>query len=94
MVTGGILEDGLVEIGGEDVDVPKAYYKIVARGDAEDLKVIAFLMPAKETSEPLKRFVVSVDEIEQRTRIDFFEQLEANKEKSLEKKIETKDWKF
>lgn len=94
VVTGGILENGLLEIGDEDVDVPEAYYKIVARGDAENVKAIAFLLPASETNEPLEKFVVPVDVIERRTQIDFFEQLETDKERNLEKEVKTKDWKF
>ncbi|WP_299529481.1 DNA/RNA non-specific endonuclease [Ulvibacterium sp.] len=94
VATGGVLEDGLMEIGEEDVDVPKAYYKIVARSDAENLKVIAFLMSAEETNAPLEKFVVSIDEIEQRTQIDFFQHLEDNKEERLEKEVKLKDWKF
>lgn len=94
VVTGGVLEDGLMEIGEEDVDVPEYYYKIISRGSAENLKVIAFLIPAKETSESIKKFIVSVDEIEERTQIDFFEQLETKIELDLEKEIATKDWKF
>jgi endonuclease G len=95
VVTGGVLEDGLLEIGEEDVDVPNYYYKIIARGSrADNLKIIAFLIPGKESGESIKKFVVSVDEIEQMTQIDFFEQLEADEEMDLEKEIAIKDWKF
>ena len=44
VVTGGVLEDGLEEIGAEDVDVPRYFYKIVARGDTRNPKLVGFLM--------------------------------------------------
>lgn len=71
VVTGGVLESGLKEIGTEDVAVPKYYYKIVAKGEGKNMNVAAFLMEGKESSKALKKFAVSVDEIERRTGIDF-----------------------
>jgi len=47
VVTGGVLEDGLKEIGNEDVDVPRYYYKIVAKGEGSNIQVAAFLMEGK-----------------------------------------------
>ncbi|MBM1104682.1 DNA/RNA non-specific endonuclease [Aurantibacter crassamenti] len=94
IATGGVLEDGLPEIGDEDVAVPKYYYKIVARGDQNNLKVIAFLMPGKESSKPLQNFAVPVDQIEKMTGIDFFEKLPNDIEIKLESKVDTSDWKF
>jgi len=94
VVTGGILEEGLTEIGEEDVDVPGYYYKVVTRGGRDNLKAIAFLMPAKDSRAPIQRFVVSVDEIEKRTGINFFKELAPARQEDLEKKIETRDWKF
>ena len=94
VVTGGVLENDLMEIGDEDVDVPRAFYKIVMRGGAEGTQVLAFLIPAKESQEPLENFLVSVDEIEKKTGIDFFEkQVEAWQVK-LESQVNSSDWKF
>ena len=58
------------------------------------LKLIAFLMPGVENKKPLKKFVVSVDEIEKMTGIDFFEKIENEKESKLEGEGITKNWKF
>ena len=92
--TGGILEEGLEEIGDEDVDVPRYFYKIVAKGNLENMKAIAFLMPNKPSSKSIQQFTVSIDEIEKRTGIDFFKELPKEIEKSLERTIVTKDWRF
>lgn len=94
VVTGGILESGLEEIGEEDVDVPKYYYKIVARGDVDNLKVIAFLMPNYENTDPLHYFVVPVDKIEKVTGLDFFQELPDLTETKLESKSTLAGWKF
>ncbi len=94
VVTGGILEGGLDEIGEEDVDVPKYYYKIVAKGDASKLDVIGFLMLGRESSKPLTQFIVPVDRIEQMTGIDFFEKLSDQTEAEFENTVEMGNWKF
>lgn len=94
VVTGGVLENGLEEIGEEDVDVPRHYYKIVARGNPQNPKILAFLLLGKESSKLLRQFTVSVDEIEKRTGIDFFERLPNGLEKKLESRVDTQGWKF
>ena len=94
VVTGGVLEPGLEEIGEEDVDVPSYYYKIVARGAPDNPKVLGFLFLGKESTKPLSEFTVSVDEIERRTGIDFFKALPDEVEAGLEGRIAAGDWKF
>lgn len=94
VVTGGVLEEGLPEIGEEDVDVPNAFYKIVWRKQGEEVRVLAFLMPAKESQQPLQNFLVPVDEIEQRTGIDFFEKQPEKWQAEVESGVNAKSWKF
>lgn len=94
VITGGVLEKGLPEIGQEDVDVPRYFYKIVARGDPGNPKVVAFLMANEERTDHLKQFVVSVDKLERLTEIDFFENLPKSIQEKVERGANTKDWKF
>lgn len=94
VVTGGVLEEGLEEIGEEDVDVPRYYYKILARQGGDAPKIAAFLLPGQESDRPLEAFAVSVDEIEKRTGIDFFAQLPDAVEARLEATVDVSDWKF
>ncbi|MFS4468561.1 DNA/RNA non-specific endonuclease [Maribacter sp. 2210JD10-5] len=94
VITGGVLESGLEEIGEEDVDVPDYFYKIVARETTSDMEVIGFLMENKEKSAPLKSFTVSIDEIEALTGIDFFYRLDVKKQEEFESSINLRDWKF
>ena len=73
VITGGVLEEGLEEIGHEDVDVPRAFYKIVLRQSGSGMDALAFLVPAVESSRPLDEFLVSIDSLEVLTGLDFFE---------------------
>tara|TARA_R110002049_G_scaffold215113_1_gene386570 strand:- start:7714 stop:8514 length:801 start_codon:yes stop_codon:yes gene_type:complete len=94
VITGGVLEKELEEIGDEDVAVPNYFYKIVAKGNVNNLKVAAFLFPHNESTKPLPAFMVSVDRIEEITGIDFFENLPKDVETVLEKEVDTNSWKF
>ncbi|MBO0343141.1 MAG: DNA/RNA non-specific endonuclease [Bacteroidota bacterium] len=94
VVTGGVLEFGLAEIGEEGVDVPQTFYKIVLRGNGEGAKVVAFLIPASETDEPLENFLVSIDVIEKKTGIDFFEKQPKAWQSKIESKVDARGWKF
>ncbi|ALM08038.1 endonuclease [Sediminicola sp. YIK13] len=94
VVTGGVLEEGLQEIGEEDVAVPKLFYKIIAKGNIDNLEVLGFLMPHKDSALPLEKFLVPVDSLETLTGIDFFEKLPNDREERLEKEVHIKGWKF
>ncbi|MFS4455041.1 DNA/RNA non-specific endonuclease [Maribacter sp. 2304DJ31-5] len=94
VITGGVLEKGLDEIGEEGVDVPKYFYKIVAKGDKEDLEVIGFLMAGREKASPLKTFTVPLDKIEELTGIDFFYRLDKKRQEEFESKNSLENWKF
>ncbi|NJB71903.1 endonuclease G [Saonia flava] len=94
VVTGGILEKGLWTIGEEDVAIPKYYYKIVSRGNVKNPKVLAFLIPHEESTSSLKNFVVTVDELERMTKIDFFEKMPDALESKFEAGKKTNNWKF
>lgn len=92
--TGGVLTDGLEEIGDEDVAVPKYYYKIITRENKGDIEVLGFLMEGEEQSKPLQSFLVPIDEIETHTGIDFFYQLKKDEQAAIEQDVRTKGWKF
>lgn len=94
VVTGGVLEPNLPTIGFENVSVPKYFYKILLDGSRGEFKMIGFLMPHEKSNAPLYQFVVSVDEIEKRTGIDFFPALPDEIENKLEAQSNYKDWSF
>ncbi|MEZ4810611.1 MAG: DNA/RNA non-specific endonuclease [Allomuricauda sp.] len=94
VITGGVLEPGLEEIGEEDVDVPKTFYKIVVAKIGGSTKILAFLIPNRETDLPLENFLVPVNEIELRTGIDFFEKQSTQWQEEFESKVDSLGWKF
>ncbi len=94
VITGGVLQKGLDTIGEEDVAVPHYFYKIVARGDAKSMKMIAFLLEGKENNAPLRSYAVSVDQIEEMTEIDFFQDLPDDVEAKWEKAVQLEGWRF
>lgn len=94
VITGGVLEDGLKEIGDEDVDVPNAFYKIVLKDKDDRKEAIAFLIPAKDSEKPLSQFVVSIDELEEKTGIDFFQKQPKTWQDEVESKKKISGFKF
>ena len=56
--------------------------------------MIGFLVPHENSKQPLYEFVVSVDQIEKMTGIDFFPNLEDAIESQLESKSDYKGWSF
>ena len=81
------------EIGEEDVDVPKAFYKIVVRKEGQNHKILAFLFPHKESSLPLQDFLISVDRLEAKTGLDFFDELNIELAKE-QRTIDLNSWAF
>ncbi len=92
VVTGGVLKGNLKTIGTEDVAVPNQFYKVLIDNNTGETKMIAFLMPHKDSNKPLYEFVVSVDEIEKLTSIDFFPELNDTIENQLEASSDYKNW--
>ena len=94
VITGGVLKGHMKTIGDEDVSVPNQFYKVLIDNNTGQTKMIAFLMPHKDSNEPLYKFVVSVDEIEELTGVDFFAELDDNIENKLEASSSYKSWSF
>ena len=92
IVVGPILGDNLSVIGPHKVAVPKFYYKIILDNQKSKEKCIAFLMKNEDSNLALKSFVVTIDEIELLTGIDFFPKLDASLGKSLESKKCVECW--
>ena len=94
VITGGVLNGHLKCIGKENVSVPDYFYKILIDNSREEYKVIAFLIPHANSKKPLYQFVVSIDQIENLTGIDFFSKLPDTLENRLEKGSDYKGWSF
>jgi endonuclease G len=94
VITGGVLQPSLKTIGKEEVSVPNYFYKILLDNSDGKYRMIAFLVPSKKSDKPLYEFVVSVDNLEKMTGIDFFPKLNDKIENTLEKNSDYKAWSF
>ncbi|SES23216.1 endonuclease G [Vreelandella subterranea] len=75
------------------VEVPEAFYKIIVAPHDEAPLALAFIMPQDvRGNEPLDDYLVSIDDIEARTGLDFFHELNDNVESVLESEIRTGGW--
>jgi endonuclease G len=91
IVTGPVLKKGLKTIGKTtQIAVPEEYYKIIF--DPESEQAIAFLMPNAPSIELIKSYALSIDELELKTKIDFFEKLPDHLEQKIESNLKLEDW--
>ena len=93
VVTGPVLKPGLPTIGRyNEIAVPEQYYKIALYMNGNEARMIGFLLKNEFSNENLKTFVVSVDDIEALTGIDFFNRLPDALEKRLESSTSIQGW--
>ena len=91
VVSAGILTDKLGVIGADEVTIPKSYYKVIY---SEKNGMIALILPNQGSTTGLDQFVVSVDEVEKQTGIDFFSGLDDKIENQLESTVNKGSWDF
>lgn len=92
VVTGPILNKKFKTIGKNEVSVPEYYYKIVLDMEKPEVKAIAFLMKNEKSSADLSTFVVTIDEIEKLTQLDFFPSIPDELENALEATKQPAKW--
>jgi endonuclease G len=92
IVTGPVLTGELHSIGINNVSVPSYYYKIILDHQGPDIKAIGFVMANAASSMPLQSFVVTIDQIEKLTGIDFFPALPDAEEDFLESHVNIDAW--
>jgi endonuclease G len=85
VVTGPILTGEMQKIGSSEVCVPPSYYKALLVHHNGSFQSIAFVVPNEGSSADLATFVLTVDQLEQLTGIDYFPYLP----KSVQDKIES-----
>jgi endonuclease G len=95
VVSGPVFDDHIERLPSSfRVEVPDAFYKIYAVPRPEGApKLLAFIVPQTvKGKEPLDRFVTNVDQVELRTGLDFFPELDKNRAKAVEATIDTGFW--
>jgi endonuclease G len=103
IVTGPVLDKASTKRIGKanKVTVPDFFYKVILDYIGTEKKAIGFIIPNELSSRRLEEYMVSVDEVEAITGIDFFtymiedeeeEKLESNPDQRLWKTDEKKYW--
>ena len=78
-------------IGPNRVAVPDAFYKVVVCLNGKK-KGIGFICDNIDRNQTMKKCVVTIDEIERRTGIDFFPNLSARDRRQVEERANLRDW--
>lgn len=92
IVAGPIFYNGVSKTMGDNkVGVPDAFFKVILRLEKEP-KVIGFIFPNNGIHHELKDYVLSVDEVEEVTGIDFFHNLPDDMENDIEKVSNLNEW--
>lgn len=90
VATGPILSSKMITIGESRVAVPERFYKVVLAPFADPVRAVAFVYPNGSSKGAIKKYAVSVDEVEQLTGIDFFSGLD--NEQYIESTVNLLQW--
>ncbi|MCC6702282.1 MAG: DNA/RNA non-specific endonuclease [Fluviicola sp.] len=95
VITGPILIDTVKykTIGPNAVSVPNAYYKIVINPNLNSPEAIAFVLKNEASSAELTKFVVTIDELERMSGIDFLPNVSKQQQETLENHVNGTFWK-
>lgn len=94
VITGPVLSDSLQleKIGPNEVRIPKSYYKAIIKRTDAGYTAIGFILPNEASSASLSTYVVSWDEIEKQTGLDFLPGIAKKKQKAVESNVKLENW--
>ena len=98
VITGPIFEEKREEfeesktIGKNKVAVPKAFFKALLFYGNGRAEAVGFIMPNEKLKEKINTFACSIDEAEEKTKIDFFPFLPDEIENMIEKTYDSSFW--
>ena len=93
VITGPILGKSHDTIGQDmDIAVPEAFFKVILSPSSKPMKAIAFICPNQSCGGSLKSYAVSVDEVERRTGMNFFNALPDDVENGIEATCNLNQW--
>lgn len=92
VTTGPVFNDDLGSIGKNKITIPSAYYKVILGVFNGSYKTAGFILSNEASLKNPIDFIVSVDEVEKITKIDFFPELPDTVENIIEAHLNLKDW--
>lgn len=93
VTTGPLLERGLPSIGAGEVSTPRYFYKVLVTQTAKARKALALLLPVNASGD-LSQYAVTIDELEERTGLDFNHGMDREAEAELESTLSVSAWDF
>jgi len=96
VVSGPVLDKKAEEfesIGKNKVSIPQYYYKVILTKNGDSVMGIGFILSNTKHKDTFWDYAVSIDEVEQRTGLDFFSLLEDTTESEVERSFNLDDWK-
>lgn len=92
VVVGPIIDSPFVSIGPNQLAIPQYYYKALLIEKEDEYLSLAFLLPNRKSSDDLQSFVLSINELEERSKIDFFTLLNDSLENEVESQKDPQLW--
>lgn len=74
------------------IAIPDAFFKVFLRQTDTSWTAIGFVMPNQAGNRPLMTYMMSIDEVEELSGIDFFYNLPDDMEYNVEKEFSVRDW--
>lgn len=94
VISGPVFEQNLPKMTvGNGVGVPHGTYKVIGWFDARGrFRMRGYVIRQEDRSRTLARYLTSVDEVERKTGLDFFAELEDELENALEAESHRSLW--
>lgn len=93
IVCGPIVSNRPQTIGYKyKIAVPESFFKVILSVSDENVSAIGFIFPNNSGNNPLSTYVVTIDEVERVTKMNFFPKLPNNIEEKAESTILLSDW--
>ena len=100
VVKGGTIGEGMIKgYIKNEIAIPKYFFMAVLFRSGDNYKAIGFYMPHenlkdKQKKKDPKKYLMSIDALEQETGIDFFHNLPDNIENTVEATYNVNDWQW
>lgn len=93
IVCGPLVSQNYRTIGqNKKIAIPDAFFKVFFRQTDTSWTAIGFVMPNQASNRPLMTYMVSIDEVEQLSGIDFFYNLPDEIEEKIEHDLSVIEW--
>lgn len=96
ITTGPMLDREIItRIGKNKVSVPKYFYKVIVDIKGPEYKGIGFIIENKRSNQPLEKYAMTIDEVEEATGYDFFPDLMSEEmQNKVESQLDLDKWDF